>query len=60
MQCQLVLLAEVRLKQGKSLGSLEGKGLGSALVTSSGKRLCWGFTAYDRNFDINVGRAALG
>jgi hypothetical protein len=23
------------------------------------KNLTWGFTSYDRNFDINIGRAAL-
>jgi hypothetical protein len=30
--------------------------LGNGSVTSRKKRLDRGFTAYDRNFDINVGR----
>jgi hypothetical protein len=28
-------------------------------VTSRGKKSSRGFTAYNRNFDINVGKAAL-
>lgn len=41
------------MKQGKALGSGEGKGLGR------GKKSGRDFTECDRNLDINVGRAAV-
>jgi hypothetical protein len=58
-QCPLVLVVDVRLREGKSVGSEEGKGLGSGLCREQRNKLSRGSTAYDRSFDINVGRAAL-
>jgi hypothetical protein len=37
-QCPLVLLIEVRSREGKGLGNEEGKALGSGLLMSRGKK----------------------
>jgi hypothetical protein len=50
-----VLHIEVLLREGKSLGSEEGKRLGSGLVRSRRKKFSRHFTVYDR-----IGRAPLG
>jgi hypothetical protein len=46
----LLVLVEVRLVEGKALGSEEGKAKEEHFVMSRGNN----FTAYDRNFDTDV------
>jgi hypothetical protein len=45
--------------RGKTLGSEEGKVLGSGLSYSRGYKLSRGFIAYGGTFDIKVGSVAL-
>jgi hypothetical protein len=49
-------LIEILLREGKAWGSEEGKLRGSD--RRRGKYLSRGFTAYDRNFNMRIGRAA--
>jgi hypothetical protein len=53
-QCQFVLLVKAHLRKGKALGSEGGKVLGRRFLINRGKKLNGGFTAHDRNSDINV------
>jgi hypothetical protein len=46
-------------RQGKGLGSVEGKALGMNMAVSRREKLSRGFAVYDRKFEINAGRAAL-
>jgi hypothetical protein len=48
------------LREGKSLGSEEGKALESGICFEQREEVEQGFTAYYPNFDIDVARAALG
>jgi hypothetical protein len=57
-QCSIIHWADVRLIEGKALGSEKGKGIG--LFMGRGKKLSRSFTAYDQNVYINVRSAALG
>jgi hypothetical protein len=59
LQCPLLLLAQVRLREGKALGSKESEGWKMDFVMNGGKKFNRGFTEYNCNFNINVGRAAL-
>jgi hypothetical protein len=58
-QYPFLFLVEVRLREGKALGSEEGTGLEMGFGMSRGKNLSRRFTAYDRDFDMNIGRASL-
>jgi hypothetical protein len=58
-QYLLLFLVEVRLREGKALGSEGGTGLEMGFGMSRGKNLSRCFAAYDGNFDINIGRASL-
>jgi hypothetical protein len=50
-QCPLVLPVEVRLREGKALGSEKGKGLGCVdFVITKGEKFIWGFTSCDQNW----------
>jgi hypothetical protein len=51
-QCPIFLLVEVRLKEGKVLGSEEGKGLGSGVYCEQRKQM--DFVVYVRNVDVNI------
>jgi hypothetical protein len=44
------------VRDGKELGNEEGQ---EVAIVSRGKKLSWGFTAYDQYFHINVGRASI-
>jgi hypothetical protein len=50
----VVLQVEILLRKGKALGSEESKGLEVDFLVSRRHKLTRGFTAYDRNYDINV------
>jgi hypothetical protein len=45
---------------GKTLGSEEGKWLGSGLGSERRKKMSRGFSAYDQNFYINVELSEIG
>jgi hypothetical protein len=53
-QCPFVLLVEKRLREGKALGSEEGKGLGRGACYEKRNEAEGGCTVYDRKIDINV------
>jgi hypothetical protein len=57
-QFPFVLLVEVLLRQGKGLGSEVGKELGCGHRYAQRREFELGFTAYDCNFNINIGSGA--
>jgi hypothetical protein len=58
-QCPLVFLKEVRSREGKAVGSEEGKVLGSGHHCEQRREVEPGFCCR-QNLDINVERATLG
>jgi hypothetical protein len=55
-QCSLLLLVKVSWREGTSFRSEEGEDLWSGLCYYISRS----FTAFDRNFDVSIGRTVLG